>query len=76
MNENVSYDASEGTNCKGKFSVWSNELFLYVVDLQVSWINSNYQLFCFAELILNNAILLTDWEKKLKNYCEAPEKVY
>ena len=35
MNENVSYDASEGANCKWKFSVWSTELFLYVVDLQV-----------------------------------------
>ena len=34
MNENVSYDASEGANCKWKFSVWSTELFLYVVDLQ------------------------------------------
>ena len=34
MNKNVSYAASEGANCKWKFSVWSTELFLYVVDLQ------------------------------------------
>ena len=28
VNENVSHYASEGANCKWKFSVWSTELFV------------------------------------------------
>ena len=65
VNENVSYDASEGANCKWKFSVWSTELFL--CSRPSTEIVIAISAFIYLHTHLSNAISLPPCESRKKH---------